>query len=291
MRRMAKGSAPARVSRRGGGLCFAEEEVVQRLLQLACILGQRIGGLVWRRLAVQQQKLLHCLQYFGILTSQDLPHQHQLKRFVVHNDKFTGSGQPAAALELYFLEKLMSVATHALESCLTLFRYYKKLGDGALAQLSEHQLHHQPDPEANSIATIVKHLHGNMLSRWTDFLSTDGEKPWRDRDGEFEDTLSGRAEVLQAWEDGWAVVFRALVGLKPADLERIVYIRNEGHTVLEAIHRQLGHYAYHVGQLVYWAKHLCGSQWQSLSVPKGGSEAFNAAKFSTGKRRKHFTQE
>jgi len=185
----------------------------------------------------------------------------------------------------------MPLHTHALESCLALYRYYKKLGDGALAQLSEDQLHQRPDPEANSIATLVKHLHGNMQSRWTDFLTADGEKPWRDRDGEFEDTLQTQKEVHRAWEEGWATVFQVLEALQPDDLERIVYIRNQGHTVLEAIHRQLGHYAYHVGQLVFWAKHLRGDRWESLSVPKGGSKAYNAEKFAAERQRKHFTEE
>ncbi len=185
----------------------------------------------------------------------------------------------------------MTFSGNALESCTKLFRYYKKLGEGALAQVSDPQLHEQPDPEANSLATIVKHLHGNMRSRWTDFLSTDGEKPWRDREGEFEDTLTGRAEVLAAWEEGWGVLFQALESLQPEDLERLVYIRNQGHTVLEAIHRQLGHYAYHVGQMVFWARHLCGAEWQSLSVPRGGSAAYNAESFAAGPRRKHFTDD
>lgn len=175
-----------------------------------------------------------------------------------------------------------------LESIRRLFPYYKKLGEQAMAQLNDEELAAKPEPESNSMSIIVKHLHGNMLSRWTDFLTSDGEKAWRDRDGEFERALEGRAQVMSAWEEGWNCVFNAINPLKEEDLLRIVYIRNEGHTVLEAINRQLAHYSYHVGQMVFLAKQIRGEQWQSLSIPKGQSETFNQEKFSREKGRKHF---
>jgi uncharacterized damage-inducible protein DinB len=184
----------------------------------------------------------------------------------------------------------MSPTENFLESTLLLYRYYKKLGEGALRQLSEEELKRAPDPESNSIAVIVKHLHGNMRSRFTDFLTSDGEKPWRERDDEFVHSLDTREEILQAWEEGWQGVFDALETLKAEDVEKIVYIRNQGHTVLEALQRQLGHYAYHVGQMVFWAKHLKGADWKPLSVPKGKSNDYNAETFGPGRRREHFTK-
>ncbi len=177
-----------------------------------------------------------------------------------------------------------------LESTLLLYRYYKKLGEGALRQLSEEELKRAPDPESNSIAVIVKHLHGNMRSRFTDFLTSDGEKPWRERDDEFVQSLDTREEILQAWEEGWQGVFAALETLTAEDVEKIIYIRNQGHTVLEALQRQLRHYAYHVGQMVFWAKHLKGPSWESLSVPKGKSKEYNAETFGPGPRKEHFTK-
>lgn len=176
-----------------------------------------------------------------------------------------------------------------LESVRRLFQYYKKLGEQAMAQLTDEELKFQPEPESNSMATIVKHLSGNMLSRWTDFLTTDGEKPWRNRESEFEDTLEGRSQVMEAWEKGWDCVFAALGGLEEGSLQRIVYIRNEGHTVLEAVNRQLAHYSYHVGQMVFLARQIRGSEWQSLSIPKGQSEAYNEEKFAREKGRRHFS--
>jgi len=175
-----------------------------------------------------------------------------------------------------------------LESTGKLFRYYKSLGEKAMAQLSENQLREEPAPDSNNIATIVKHLRGNMLSRWTDFLSSDGEKTWRERDREFEDTLETQKDIVAAWEAGWNCLFEALDPLRPEDLSRIVYIRNEGHTVLEAINRQLAHYAYHVGQIVFLAKQLKGTEFQSLSIPKGASKTYNQEKFSQDKDRRHF---
>ncbi|MFN7120053.1 MAG: DUF1572 domain-containing protein [Saprospiraceae bacterium] len=170
------------------------------------------------------------------------------------------------------------------------FEYYKSLADKAFMQVTDDaQLNWQPDPNSNSIAVIVKHLAGNMLSRWSDFLNSDGEKPWRNREAEFEGGYESRAAMLEHWERGWQCLFGAINSLQAADLERIIYIRNEGHTVLEAINRQLAHYPYHIGQIVYLARMLAGEQWRSLSIPKGGSEAFNAEKFAQEKQRKHFT--
>ncbi|MBK8702620.1 MAG: DUF1572 family protein [Saprospiraceae bacterium] len=182
------------------------------------------------------------------------------------------------------------MADNFLESSRRLFRYYKSLGDKAMAQVDDEALMHQPDPESNSIALIVKHMSGNMLSRWTDFLTSDGEKTWRQRDQEFEGSYADREALLEAWEKGWQCLFDAVDPLTAADIERIVYIRNEGHTVMEAIQRQIAHYSYHVGQIVFLAKHLSGAQWQSLSIPKGNSQVFNAEKFEQDKQRKFFTQ-
>ena len=179
-------------------------------------------------------------------------------------------------------------STNYLQSICQLFKYYKSLGEKAMAQVSDEGLHYQPNAESNSLAIIVKHLHGNMLSRWTDFLNTDGEKEWRNREGEFEDTLDSREAILKAWEEGWQCLFGAIEPLTGEQLDDIVYIRNEGHTVLEAINRQLAHYSYHVGQMVYLARQVRGEGWQSLSIPKGGSEAYNKDKFDQDKGRRHF---
>jgi hypothetical protein len=166
--------------------------------------------------------------------------------------------------------------TSHLEDSLTLFRFYQSLGDKAFAQVTDDQLLATLDPEMNSIASIVKHLAGNMRSRWTDFLSSDGEKPTRDRDAEFEAPPTSREEMLAAWHDGWACVFTALEPLTEADLSRTITIRGEPHSVLQAINRQLTHYAYHVGQIVLLAKHFAGEHWRSLSIPRRGSAEFNA---------------
>lgn len=170
------------------------------------------------------------------------------------------------------------------------FQYYKSLGDKTIAQLSDEQLFWQYNEESNSIAIIVKHLWGNMLSRWTDFLTSDGEKEWRKRDEEFDADIRDRKELIQKWEEGWNCLFSAIDPLTDADLNREIFIRNQGHTIMEAINRQLAHYPYHIGQIVFIGKMLA-SEWESLSIPKGGSKAFNAAKFSQEKRRQHFTDE
>jgi hypothetical protein len=177
-----------------------------------------------------------------------------------------------------------------LESSLKLFRYYQSLGEKAMAQLTDEEVSHKPNDDSNSIALIVHHLSGNMLSRFTDFMTTDGEKPWRDREKEFSEAYPNKATMLAAWEKGWHCVFTALEPLREKDLTTIIYIRNEGQTVLEAIQRQLAHYASHVGQIIYQAKVIKGSQFKSLSIPKGGSAAFNDDKFSQEKTRRHFTE-
>jgi hypothetical protein len=157
------------------------------------------------------------------------------------------------------------------------FRELKSQCDGALAQVPFERWAHRLDPEANSILTLILHLSGNMRSRWTDFLTSDGEKPDRDRDTEFEDAPLDREALLARWEAGWECLFDALAGLVEADLERAVLIRAQPLTVFEAIDRQLAHYAVHTGQMVFLAKHLAGSGWKSLSVPRGGSVALNAS--------------
>jgi len=149
------------------------------------------------------------------------------------------------------------------------FRTYKSLADKAMAQVTDDQLlHWSPNQEVNSIAVIVQHMSGNMISRWTDFLTTDGEKDWRDRDAEFVEHLATRDEILAAWERGWEVLFTALEQLTAEDLVKTVYIRQEPHSVVKAILRQVSHYAYHVGQIVHIAKELQSDKWQFLSIPR-----------------------
>lgn len=185
----------------------------------------------------------------------------------------------------------MTVSEDFLRSANRQFLYYKTLGEKAIEQLEPEQLFVSLNEDTNSIATIVKHLHGNMLSRWTDFLTTDGEKEWRNRDGEFENDTKDKNELLKQWNQGWECLFNTLNSLKSEDLDKIIYIRNEGHTVLEAINRQLAHYPYHVGQMVFYAKILKKSEWTSLSIPKNKSNDYNADKFSKDKTRKHFTDD
>lgn len=155
------------------------------------------------------------------------------------------------------------------------FEYYKMLGEKTIQHLTPEQLQWTPNEDSNSIVIIVKHLHGNMLSRWTDFLNSDGEKEWRHRDREFEGDINGQQDLMALWEEGWKCLFDALDTLTDQDLERTVYIRNQAHTVMEAINRQLAHYPYHIGQIVYIGKLHCGDSWESLSIPKGKSDEFN----------------
>lgn len=177
-----------------------------------------------------------------------------------------------------------------LTSAIKQFEYYRSLGEKAFDQLTDEALFWQYNENSNSIATIVKHLWGNMLSRWTDFLTTDGEKEWRQRDAEFENSITTRPEMMDKWKEGWDCLLDTLQSLKEEDLNKIIYIRNQGHTVEEAINRQLAHYPYHVGQIVYVAKMAAG-EWNSLSIPRGQSQIYNAEKFAQPKRKQHFTDE
>jgi hypothetical protein len=167
------------------------------------------------------------------------------------------------------------ISAHYLDEARRQMRGHKRMGEGAMGQLRDEDFFATLDPESNSVAILVKHLAGNMRSRFTDFLTSDGEKPDRFRDTEFELTpATTRAGVMKWWEEGWACVFGAIDGLKPEDVMRTVTIRAEAHTVLQAINRQIAHYAAHVGQIVFLAKHLRSSEWKTLTIPRGKSEEF-----------------
>jgi hypothetical protein len=176
-----------------------------------------------------------------------------------------------------------------LVSMRKLFNYYKMLGEKAIDQIDDSQINWKPNNASNSIALIVHHLTGNMLSRFTDFLTSDGEKEWRNREAEFEIGYRSKNELMIEWEKGWGQLFTAIDSLTETDLSKTVYIRNEGHSVIDALQRQLAHYPYHVGQIVFIAKMLKGDQFKSLSIPKGGSTEFNADKFRREKGTRHFT--
>lgn len=178
-----------------------------------------------------------------------------------------------------------------LSSSIKQFEYYKSLGDKTFEQLTFNELQREFEEDSNSITIIVKHIVGNMLSRWTNFLTEDGEKEWRKRDEEFIDSFENKAQFLEAWKKGWNCLFSAIKPLQEDDLERVIYIRNQGHSITEAINRQMMHYAYHVGQIVLLGKLTKGSDWVSLSIPKGKSKAYNQDKFSKEKSRKHFTDD
>jgi Protein of unknown function (DUF1572) len=169
----------------------------------------------------------------------------------------------------------LEFTTSYIQDSLSLFRYYKRLAERAMEQVTDEQLFAAIDKESNSIAVIVKHMAGNMLSRWTDFLTTDGEKPTRDRDSEFVEPPITRKDLMAVWEDGWSRLFVAIEPLIEADLGRTVTIRGEAHSVMQAINRQLAHYSHHVGQIVLLAKHFACDHWQSLSVPRNKSADFN----------------
>lgn len=185
----------------------------------------------------------------------------------------------------------MNNDSNYLESVKKQFQYYKMLGDKTFEQVSDENLFWQYNEDSNSIATIVKHMWGNMLSRWTDFLTSDGEKPWRQRDAEFESSMATRQEVIEKWEAGWKCLFDALDTITPDDLQKEIYIRNQGHTVIDAINRQLAHYPYHVGQIVFIGKMMREGHWISLTIPRGNSTAYNQDKFSQPKQHAHFTDE
>lgn len=178
-----------------------------------------------------------------------------------------------------------------LTSVIKQFKYYKSLGDKTLDRLTFLELQHEFAQDANSISIIVKHVAGNMLSRWTNFLTEDGEKSWRNRDLEFIDNFESKDELITYWNKGWLCLFNAITPLKTEDLERLIYIRNQGHTVTEAINRQLAHYAYHIGQIVFLGKLVKGKHWESLSIPKGDSSKYNSKKFSKPKGKRHFTDD
>ncbi len=171
------------------------------------------------------------------------------------------------------------------------FSYYKQLGDQTFDQLNEVQFFSLPTGVDNSMAIILHHIAGNMLSRWTNFYTEDGEKSWRNRDREFTNVFTTKEDALAYWDKGWSCLFKIIDELKAEDLQRIVYIRNQGHTVVEAINRQLCHYAYHIGQLVFLGKMLKEDQWKSLSIPKNESSQYNKRKFSKDKHRGHFTDD
>ena len=169
--------------------------------------------------------------------------------------------------------------TSYLDSILEQFEYYKLLGDKTFDQIETKDIQWQYNSESNSISIIVKHIVGNMLSRWTNFLTEDGEKEWRHRDTEFQFSYFSKEDMIKAWEKGWDCLFNAIKPLQDDDLERIIYIRNQGHTVTEAINRQLAHYSYHIGQIVYLGKMIKGNEWKSLSIPKSESSTYNKDKF------------
>ena len=183
----------------------------------------------------------------------------------------------------------MEINSNYLENVKNQFLYYKTIGEKAINQIDEDQLFVSLNQDNNSIAVIVKHLSGNMLSRWTEFMTTDGEKDWRNRDAEFVETITTKQELLEIWKKGWNCFFDALNSIQPEQLSTLIYIRNEGHTILEAINRQLAHYPYHVGQIVFYAKMLKTSNWESLSIPKNKSNNYNSDKFSKEKIIKNFT--
>ena len=175
-----------------------------------------------------------------------------------------------------------------IPSVIKQFEYNKSLGDKTFNQLTKEQLFWQFNEESNSVATLVKHISGNMLSRWTNFLTEDGEKPWRKRDEEFINSYTSREEMIADWEKGWQCLFDNLHQITPENSDTIVYIRNEGHTVAEAINRQLCHYSYHIGQIVVIGKMAKNSDWETLSIPRNASKSYNEEKFALNKERKHF---
>jgi hypothetical protein len=169
----------------------------------------------------------------------------------------------------------MNLATEVLSSCIKRFKEYKALGDKTFVQLSDEQLHLQPNEASNSIAIIIQHMHGNMLSRWTNFLTEDGEKSWRKRDEEFEVQSLSKEQLLTLWEEGWKVCLDTLETLTGDDLLKTITIRSQPLIVIDAINRQMAHYSYHVGQIVYLGRWMKEGEWQSLSIPKGESKAYN----------------
>lgn len=183
----------------------------------------------------------------------------------------------------------MDLALSYLSSTKKQFAYYKLVCEKAIDQLEDEQLFISANEDTNNIATIIKHIAGNMLSRWTDFLITDGEKEWRNRDTEFANDLKTKEEVFEIWNSGWNCLFATLDSLQAENLSQIIYIRNEGHTVVEAINRQLAHYPYHVGQIVFYSKLLKQSNWNSLTIPRNKSLNYNNTMFAEEKNIQNFT--
>ena len=178
----------------------------------------------------------------------------------------------------------MDIATEFLSAAINAFEANKRIADRAVAQVADEKLHVALDENTNSIAVVMKHVAGNLTSRWTDFLTTDGEKPWRNRDDEFVDSFHSRQELLDCWERGWACLLGTLRSLKPEDLEKTVTIRGEPHSVPLALQRSLGHTCYHIGQIVQVARIQAGDNWQTLTIPRGGSAQFNQRNWGqTGK--------
>lgn len=178
-----------------------------------------------------------------------------------------------------------------LENVRLQFEYYKSVGDKTFAQLSDSEFFWQYNNHSNSIAIIVNHLYGNMSSRWTDFLSSDGEKQWRQRDQEFQKIIKSKSELLNKWNEGWSILFAALDTVNVGNFHTKVYIRNQEHSLIDAFNRQLAHYSYHIGQITYIAKMVKGAEWTSLSIPKGESKTFNKSKISKGKHGGHFSDD
>ncbi|MDZ4809347.1 MAG: DUF1572 family protein [Bacteroidota bacterium] len=170
---------------------------------------------------------------------------------------------------------MSSLGKEFLETAIRRLKYYKDLGNKTIEQLGDWDFHYQPNEESNSIAIIIQHMAGNMLSRWTNFLTEDGEKEWRQRDDEFAIHEYKKEQLLELWEKGWACFFDAVESLKKKDLKKIIYIRQEPLSVIDAINRQLAHYPYHVGQIIHIAKIIKGKNWNNLSIPKGQSQVYN----------------
>ena len=181
--------------------------------------------------------------------------------------------------------------TDYLPGVIRIFEYYKSLGEKTLDILPEEKINWQYNEESNSMSTIVKHITGNMLSRFTDFLTTDGEKEWRNREDEFRQETMSKKGMMDRWHQAWKLFFEVLNNLKEEDLDKTVYIRNMGQTVTDALNRQIGHYAYHIGQMVYLGKMIMDNEWKSLSIPKGGSADYNAEKFSQPPHQENFSDE
>lgn len=174
------------------------------------------------------------------------------------------------------------IASEFVNSAIASFRANKDWADKAIAQLHDDKLHVTLDENTNSVAVIMKHLGGNLKSRWTDFLTTDGEKEWRNRDDEFVDSFSGRQQVVDHWKEGWTSLFEALAALQPQDLSKSVTIRGEAHSVPLAIHRSLAHCAYHIGQIIMVARILAGDEWETITIPRGESASFNKTVWAKG---------